>query len=166
MLSSQRHSNRKLHFITNATRNDDPIGHCVIRAGPAKSHAGRLRFQPDSRRCVDRGITPRDPDLAHAGPYKVPADHCENQPGDARGDDRHDTLARELLHEQISAAGLRRLQRQRPGSPQLIVERGSARLVSPIPKFANPRGTLACELRVRGTRASLQSLVGADGDLV
>src|SRR5262245_1965690 len=43
------------------------------------------------------------------------------------GDDRHDALTRELLHEQISALGLRRLQRQRPGSSQLIVERGSPR---------------------------------------
>jgi hypothetical protein len=37
-----------------------------------------------------------------------------------------------FLHEQISAAGLRRLQRQRPGSSRLIVERGPARRTNAI----------------------------------
>src|SRR5258706_9328909 len=55
-------------------------------------------------------------------------DHRKDQSGDACGDDRHDTVSRQLLHEQISTVGVRRLQRRRPGSSQLIVERGSARL--------------------------------------
>ena len=33
------------------------------------------------------------------------ADHSENQPGDACGDDRHDPIAREFFHEQISEIG-------------------------------------------------------------
>ena len=33
------------------------------------------------------------------------ADHRENQPGDACGDDRHDAVPREFLHEQISKTG-------------------------------------------------------------
>jgi CRP-like cAMP-binding protein len=50
----------------------------------------------------------------------------ENQPGDARRDDRNDAVTREFLHEQISKIGLHYLQRQHRG-PQFIVERGSAR---------------------------------------
>jgi hypothetical protein len=50
----------------------------------------------------------------------------EDQPGDARGNDRHHTFSRELFHEQVSAVGLHRLQRHRIGSPQLIVECRSA----------------------------------------
>jgi hypothetical protein len=37
-------------------------------------------------------------------------------------------VPRQLFHEQISAFGVRRLQWRRPGSSQLVVERGSARL--------------------------------------
>ena len=42
----------------------------------------------------------------HAG-----AGPSENQPRDAGGNDRHDAVARELFHEQISATGPDRLQR-------------------------------------------------------
>ena len=45
-------------------------------------------------------------------------DHSENQPRDAGGDDRHDALAREFFHEQISKTGLIRL--QRPASKSTV----------------------------------------------
>ena len=54
------------------------------------------------------------------------ANHSENQPGDAGGDDRHDAISREFFHEQISRIGSYRLQRQHRG-PQFLVERSSAR---------------------------------------
>jgi hypothetical protein len=56
---------------------------------------------------------------------KTGADDRENQPGDAGGDDRHDPVPREFLHEQISI-GLHSLQR-RHRSPQFIAESRSAR---------------------------------------
>ena len=34
------------------------------------------------------------------------ADHSESQPGDACGNDRHDPVSREFLHEQIPKTGL------------------------------------------------------------
>ena len=49
------------------------------------------------------------------------ANRSEDQPRDAGGDDRYDASARELFHEQVSKAGLDRLQRS-PGNPQLIAE--------------------------------------------
>ena len=33
------------------------------------------------------------------------ANHCENQPRDTGGDDRHDAISREFFHEQISGIG-------------------------------------------------------------
>ena len=36
----------------------------------------------------------------------------QDQPGNARGDDRHDPIPRELFHEQVPQARLHRLQRR------------------------------------------------------
>ena len=44
----------------------------------------------------------------------------------ACGDDRHDPVPGEFLHEQISKTGLHSLQRRHPG-PQFIVESRSSR---------------------------------------
>jgi CRP-like cAMP-binding protein len=49
-------------------------------------------------------------------------------PGDFGGDDWHDPLAGELLHEQIPPFGVPRLQRRRAGSSQLPAKRNLARL--------------------------------------
>jgi len=46
---------------------------------------------------------------------KARAHHRENQPGDARGDDRDDPASRELLYEQIQEARLHRIQWPAPG---------------------------------------------------
>ena len=43
--------------------------------------------------------------LANFGKEGRPTGHSENQPRDTGGDDRHDTLAREFFHEQISGIG-------------------------------------------------------------
>ena len=52
--------------------------------------------------------------LANFGKERTRAGYRQDQPGDSGGDDRNDPLPRELLHEQISEAGLHRLQRQWP----------------------------------------------------
>ena len=49
--------------------------------------------------------------------------------GNARGDGRHDPLARQLLHEQVPQARVHRIQR-RPQDQQLAAERRPARLES------------------------------------
>jgi hypothetical protein len=71
-----------------------------------------------------RHVTDEEP-----GPYTLlcmglfckRANRSEDQPKDTGGDDRYDASARELFHEQVSKAGLDRLQRS-PGNPQLIAE--------------------------------------------
>ena len=61
--------------------------------------------------------------LANFGKEGRPgADHRQDQPGDAGRDDRHDALARQPFHEQVSSTGLHRLQRPSRG-PQLVAER-------------------------------------------
>src|SRR5207302_9127420 len=51
----------------------------------------------------------------------------EDQSGSPRGDDRHDPIAGEFLHEPLSKARIHRLQR-RPGSSQLVAQRDPSRL--------------------------------------
>ena len=63
--------------------------------------------------------------LANFGKEDKP-EPMKNQPGDARGDDRHDPVPCEFFHEQISKTRLHSLQR-RHRSPQFIVESRSAR---------------------------------------
>ena len=50
----------------------------------------------------------------------------QDQPGDARRDDRHNPVPRQLLHEQVPPIGLHRLQRPSRGA-QLLAERRPAR---------------------------------------
>ena len=68
--------------------------------------------------------------LARYGKQDKPvARGAEDLAGDARGDGRHDALARELLPEQVQEAGLHRIQRRDPAQDQqLAAERRPARL--------------------------------------
>ncbi|MCK7498470.1 MAG: hypothetical protein MZW92_53435 [Comamonadaceae bacterium] len=59
-----------------------------------------------------------------------PSRAAEDLAGDARGNGRHDALARELLHEQVQEARLHRAQR-RPQDQRLAADHRPARLVRP-----------------------------------
>ena len=61
---------------------------------------------------------------------------AQDQSGDAGGNDRHDPLAGQLLHEPVQKIGLHSLQR-RATSPQLAAQCSSARLAVPRLHFHN-----------------------------
>jgi CRP/FNR family transcriptional regulator, cyclic AMP receptor protein len=71
----------------------------------------------------------------------------QDQPGDAGGNDRHNPLARQLLHEPVQKIGIYSLQR-RATSPQLAAQYSPARLAVPsaIPQETSSRlgSNLAC----------------------
>ena len=72
--------------------------------------------------------------LARYGKQDKPvARRAEDLAGDARGDGRHDALAREFLPEQVQEAGLHRVQRRDAAQDQqLAAERRPARLTTPM----------------------------------
>ena len=83
-------------------------------------------FNSSEKRLARAAAAPRP--LRQAG--DPPPRPAENLPGDARGNGRHDALARELLHEQVQEARLHRVQR-RPQDQRLPAEHRPARLTSP-----------------------------------
>src|ERR1043166_7977958 len=83
------------------------IAHLLARNRSGRGGSGRSAVQFERE-------TPGT-DSSAAGEFRqgrnAGAGNSENQPGDPRGDDRHDAISRQFFYEQISAIGPYRLQR-------------------------------------------------------